>query len=137
MDANLYPALSRLERGALLRLADGSGRTVAVFEGLVWITQDGDRRDVFLRGGESHSFDRPGLVLIEAIEPTRLVVLDAEVANEAIGYEAAWPRPAPVAAAAVRHAPAAFARSLAELRRQWSAASPGVERAPALDHAAG
>ena len=48
-------APTRLRRGAMLRIRDGEGRSIAVFGGLVWITQEGDPRDVFIAGGQSRA----------------------------------------------------------------------------------
>jgi hypothetical protein len=68
-------APTRLRRGAMLRIRDGEGRSIAVFGGLVWITQEGDPRDVFIAGGETFTIDRPGLVLVDAMDDTDLIVL--------------------------------------------------------------
>jgi hypothetical protein len=62
-----HTPVTRLAGGQLLRVADGTGHGVAVFEGLVWITQSGDERDVFLQPGETFHFDRDGIALVEAL----------------------------------------------------------------------
>ncbi|MGE5339386.1 MAG: DUF2917 domain-containing protein [Gemmatimonadota bacterium] len=82
MDSNLQHAVTRLERGALLRLNDVDGRNVAVCSGTVWITQDRDPRDVFVGPGETFRIDRPGLVLVQAIDDASLLVLTREVAQD-------------------------------------------------------
>ena len=64
-----------LDTRALLRISDGQGSGVAVLDGVVWVTQDGDPRDVFLGPGESFAFDRPGLTIVQALAPTRLLML--------------------------------------------------------------
>ena len=56
----------KLERGGLLRLAEGAGRTVTTHAGAVWITEHGNAQDVVLRPGQSFRLTRPGLALIEA-----------------------------------------------------------------------
>lgn len=76
MDSNLKYAVSQLKRGAMLRLNDAAGRTVAVFKGMAWITQDRDPRDVFVAAGETFRVDRPGLVLVEAMDDTSLIVFE-------------------------------------------------------------
>lgn len=39
--------------------------------GTIWITQEGDPRDIFLAAGERFTFDRPSLALISAEEGAR------------------------------------------------------------------
>jgi hypothetical protein len=80
MDMRVGSPLKQLKQGTFLRLPDVKGRGVAVFDGLVWVTQDGDPRDVFLRGGDSFQFDHDGLALIEALTPATLLVLQAKKA---------------------------------------------------------
>ena len=81
--------LRHLSPGAMLHIDDGEGQSVVVFKGLLWITQDGDPRDVFVGRGETFTIDRPGRVLIEAIDESRLLVLHD------LGRADAAPRPAP------------------------------------------
>ena len=83
MDSNLNHVVTYLSRGALLRRNVVDGQVVTVFKGLVWITQDGDPRDVFVAGGESFAVDRPGLALVEAFEPSVLLVSDAQTRRTA------------------------------------------------------
>jgi hypothetical protein len=72
-----HPALERLDRGQFLRIEGARGRTLVVFDGLVWITQAGDPRDAFVAGGGAFTFDRPGLAIVEALEESRLAMLAA------------------------------------------------------------
>lgn len=66
---------TRLRQGATLRIHEGEGHSIAVFDGLVWITQEGDPRDVFIASGQTFTIDRPGLVLVDAMNDTDLIVL--------------------------------------------------------------
>jgi hypothetical protein len=59
---------TRLAPGESLRLRDAVGCTVTCCAGTVWITQQGDLRDIFLAAGQRFTFDRPGLALIHAME---------------------------------------------------------------------
>jgi hypothetical protein len=74
----LHPIpVTELPGGHVLRVIDGAGHGVAVFQGVVWITQADDSRDVFLLPGETFHFDRDGLAVIEALSDTRLAVVPA------------------------------------------------------------
>jgi hypothetical protein len=66
--------LTDLPRDGTLRIADGRAHVVAVFEGQVWLTQDGDARDVFLEAGESFNFESSGVTLVQAMRDARLLV---------------------------------------------------------------
>ena len=72
---DLLSAATSLAADSLMRLNDARGRKVLVIDGLVWVTQDGDPRDIFVRAGESFEFDRSGLTLLQALEPTHLLML--------------------------------------------------------------
>jgi hypothetical protein len=76
MNQALRHPLTDLPRDGTLRIADGRAHVVAVFEGQVWLTQDGDARDVFLEAGESFNFESSGVTLLQAMSDTRLLVSD-------------------------------------------------------------
>ena len=62
-----------------LDIRDGKGTVIAVTKGVVWITQAGDKRDIFLRQGQSFTVDRNGLTLIAAFgEPASITVLPVQ-----------------------------------------------------------
>lgn len=63
-----------LSKGSLLRIPRGGGQTVMVLAGLVWITQDGDPRDIFLGDGELLTLDSPQMTIVQALADTRLLV---------------------------------------------------------------
>jgi hypothetical protein len=65
-----------LDMGArqTVRLYDAAGASIRVVAGAVWVTQDRDARDVVLQPGEQFTLDRPGLSVLEALEPSRVVV---------------------------------------------------------------
>ena len=92
MDTSLTQAVTRLAKGEILRIDDAIGQSIALVRGMVWITQEGDRRDTFLSDGESFVFDCPGTALVQAIADTSLIAFVGEAA-EVIETE-----PAPLAA---------------------------------------
>ena len=76
MSQALRHPLTDLRRGATLRIDDGQPHVIDVFEGLVWVTRDGDPRDVILEAGDSFRFDGPGLTLVQAFDDARLLLTD-------------------------------------------------------------
>jgi hypothetical protein len=99
METTLSHSLVRLGAEELLSIEGGRGRCVVVFHGKVWITQHGDLSDHVVTSGESFTLDHRGVALIEALEPTSLVLLvEPTQVPDPIGYEAAWPQVEPLQA---------------------------------------
>lgn len=71
-------ALTRLGKGRLLRIDSGRGKGLAVFRGAVWITQDNDPIDHFVEEGASFTFDHDGVAIVQALDPSKVLVFDAE-----------------------------------------------------------
>lgn len=128
MSQALRHPLIDLPRGAILRIDDGEPRVIDVFEGQVWLTQEGDPSDVILQAGESFRFDGYGLTVVQAFRPSRVLV--SEVAERprtmsavALHRLARAQRDAAVAALVVRAfsaADAALQRLLLSVARRWS-----------------
>lgn len=72
---DLERAAKVLDKDAVLRIRKGRGQSLIVLDGLIWVTQSGDRRDVFLGDGESVALEGSGLTVVQALERTRLLVL--------------------------------------------------------------
>jgi len=69
-------SLTPLARRALLSLEGGSGQGVGVFGGSVWITEEGLFDDHVLGPGESMVLRRPGLVIVEALQDSQVILFD-------------------------------------------------------------
>jgi hypothetical protein len=63
-----------LRRGDTVRLDDAHGATVSCATGSVWVTRDGDSRDMILSGGQKARIDGPGMVVIQAFETSHIAV---------------------------------------------------------------
>lgn len=77
MDTNQRHTFTELAAGAIHRVADGAGTTIAVVRGRVWITQESDPSDRVIDAGESFRLDRPGLALVQALADASLLILDS------------------------------------------------------------
>jgi DUF2917 family protein len=82
MNMELTQANFALDARRMMALTDAEGAEVKVLTGQVWLTTDGDLRDIFLAPGDAHSIERNGLTLVNAIEPS------------VVHVEAPQPRPA-------------------------------------------
>lgn len=71
MKFDLDKALIELERRQMLRLRAARGVRVACRAGMLWVTQEGRLEDQFIAPGSSSVIESDGLVLIEALEPSR------------------------------------------------------------------
>jgi len=68
-----------LQPGKSLDIRDGAGTAISVRSGIVWITQTDDKRDIFLRAGETFTVSRAGLTLVAAIGgPAAITLLPAQ-----------------------------------------------------------
>ena len=77
----------RLKRDATLRIARARGVVVEVAKGQVWLTQEHDPRDYFLRTGDWLRIDRADAVVISAMGGEAwiaLVSLDAQAGRAAL-----------------------------------------------------
>jgi hypothetical protein len=69
----------------------GMGQTIVCDSGTVWVTQDGDPRDVILSAGRSFTIDRIGTALMQAFEPSSIRIAGL-AAQSSPGVPDALPR---------------------------------------------
>ncbi|MBI1891202.1 MAG: DUF2917 domain-containing protein [Burkholderiales bacterium] len=62
----------RLQRDQHMRLQDARGWQIKSVNGTVWLTQEGDSRDIVLRKGQSFVLDRDGTALLSALNDADL-----------------------------------------------------------------
>ena len=80
-DLNL--ASTSLRKGEALHLQHALGQRIEALGGRVWITMDGDLRDVVLDAGEGFTVDRSTDVLLSAISDAQFAVLTSTAAAAA------------------------------------------------------
>ena len=61
-----------LDRWQTVELIDAAGATTALDNGCVWITMDGDRRDIVLGAGDTWTVEKNGRTLLHAEAPSTL-----------------------------------------------------------------
>ena len=73
---NIKARIARLalKQRDTLTLEAARGALVRCLEGLVWITQDGDRADYIVAAGDSFRVDRDGSVIVQATRPARVAI---------------------------------------------------------------
>jgi hypothetical protein len=71
-----------MPRGSLLRIDDGAGVLIHVWEGELWITQDGSPKDHVLIAGQSFRVESRGVTIAQAFKRS-LVSLSAEMRQPA------------------------------------------------------
>ena len=57
-----------MTRASVLRIEDGRDMVIYVWEGGLWLTQEGDRRDRWLGAGDWFRVERDGVTLAQATE---------------------------------------------------------------------
>jgi len=75
MNHDLLPGSTRLDNGRLLSRVTGPDERIECLSGVLWVTQDGDPRDIILEAGDGFDFDRRGRSVISAFDDSRLLLL--------------------------------------------------------------
>jgi hypothetical protein len=75
-----------LAKRSLHRIENGKGTEVFCLEGTVWITQEGDPRDIILGSAQAFALDRKGVAVVYALK-------DAAITVGAPGYVSPAPEP--------------------------------------------
>jgi hypothetical protein len=74
MSAMALPRATSLARHVSIALRDRAGDRIECVAGVLWITQDGDARDIVLGAGESFRLDRAGSAVLFALADARFVL---------------------------------------------------------------
>ena len=73
-----------LAKGQTLNLPDAAGVRVASQSGIVWITQDGDPRDIVLAPGDSVVLERSTPTIVQAFEPALITITDPKPVHRTV-----------------------------------------------------
>jgi hypothetical protein len=77
-----------LKRNQVVTVREGIGHSIVCDSGTVWVTQDGDPRDIILHTGDSFTLDRKGAALVQAFEPGAISITRSTALPR--GLPAAW-----------------------------------------------
>jgi len=72
---DLTLASTALRKGEILHLQHALGQRIEALGGRLWITMDGDLRDIVIDAGEGFTVDRSSDVLLSAMSDAQLIVL--------------------------------------------------------------
>ncbi len=75
MSQRQNPRRLSLSAGRYAVLEDARGTRVVCADGVLWITQHADRRDIVLRAGESFVVDRDAKVIVNALSHAALALV--------------------------------------------------------------
>ncbi len=70
------PVVVDLQPETFISLRDLQGLRIACFEGVLWITYDGDPSDILLQPGQSHEVTRKGAA-VQALGRCRMAIEQA------------------------------------------------------------
>ncbi len=88
MDEYIVQGPVALRQGAHMNIVDGREQVIYVWEGAVWITQEGDREDYLRKAGEWFRLDRDGTTVVCAIGKASLTI--AAPAREPSAWSRFW-----------------------------------------------
>ena len=80
-----------LDTHETIELIDAAGATATLDSGCLWITMDGDRRDIVLRAGDHWTVERNGLTLVHAAARSTLRIERPVKGRATVGHSA-WDR---------------------------------------------
>ncbi len=75
-DTCTRPGVQEIAKNGILEVKQALGVTIECLEGSVWVTLDGDRRDVVLDAGHAFNVDRKQRTLIQALDTARVRLLE-------------------------------------------------------------
>ncbi len=73
-------AIQEIARNKILEVKQAFGVTIECLEGSVWVTLDGDSRDVVLEAGQSFVVDRDQRTLLQALDAARIRLIEPKLA---------------------------------------------------------
>ena len=83
-------ATLNLEPDASLRIRSRRHVEIVCLSGLLWVTQAGEVRDLFVASGESLQLAAAGLLLVTALEPSTLRTRELQASGSGWAWLGTW-----------------------------------------------
>ena len=77
MNIQMHQGSLQIPRSGYFQVIDGRGTLVRCLFGSVWLTQDGDPRDIMLGAGDTFRLDRDGVAIVYATDDASLTFSSA------------------------------------------------------------
>jgi Protein of unknown function (DUF2917) len=74
MDGYIVQGAMGLAHGGLVLIENGKGMLIEAWDGALWVTQGKDTRDYFVGPRGSFRLEHEGLVLVSALQPSRITL---------------------------------------------------------------
>jgi DUF2917 family protein len=74
MDGYIVYGATGMPRGSLLLIEHGRGMQIELWDGELWITQEGDDRDYIIGPGARFRLDREGVALANGLKAARITL---------------------------------------------------------------
>lgn len=87
MSEYLVKGLVELKPGAVVAIDDGEGMFVYVWEGTVWLTEEGDARDQVLDAGQWARLSRNGRAVLSALGESAIALTSSREMDYARAIE--------------------------------------------------
>lgn len=68
MELHVKAPLLALETGQVVALDNAAGKRIAARSGLLWITEEGSRKDHIVREGDAHIVRHAGRTVVQALK---------------------------------------------------------------------
>lgn len=72
--AGMTQGVMEMSRGSLLLIEHGRGMQIELWDGELWVTQEGDSRDYLIGPGAKFRLEREGIVLANSLKGARVTL---------------------------------------------------------------
>ena len=72
--AGMTRGVMQMSRGSLLAIEHGRGMQIELWDGELWVTQEGDNRDYLIGPGAKFRLEREGIVLANSLKGARITL---------------------------------------------------------------